>query len=68
VKITIDSSNNIYCINQNDTIDKILSTGGTITISDLSIFGGVYLGIALDSFNNVYVASFTNNLVYLIVQ
>jgi hypothetical protein len=67
-KITIDSSNNIYCINQNDTIDKILATGGTITISDLSIFGGVYSAIALDSFNNVYVASFTNNLVYLIVQ
>lgn len=66
--ITIDSSNNIYCLNQNRTVDKILATGGTITLSNLTTFGGVNSGIALDSYNNVYVCNFTNSQVYLIVQ
>ena len=67
-KITIDSSNNIYCVNQNATIDKILATGGTTTISDLSLLGGSGYGIALDTYNNVYVTDYNLNLVYLIVQ
>jgi len=67
-KITIDSSNNIYCVNQNATIDKILATGGTTTISDLSLLGGSGYGIALDTYNNVYVTDYNLNLVYIIVQ
>ena len=67
-KITIDTSNNIYCINQNRTIDKILATGGTTTIADLNVYGGINTGIALDTYNNVYVCNFTNSQVYLIVQ
>jgi streptogramin lyase len=66
--ITIDSSNNIYCVNGDNTVDKILATGGTITLGDLSAFSGVLSGIALDSYNNIYVSDAVNNLVYLIVQ
>jgi streptogramin lyase len=66
--ITIDSSDNIYCTNQNGTVDKILATGGTITLADLTTLGGGGNAIALDNYNNVYVADITNNVVYLIVQ
>lgn len=64
--IAIDSLDNIYCINQNDTVDKILSTGGTITISDLSVYSGSLSAIIVDSFFNVYVTDNTNNDVYKI--
>jgi streptogramin lyase len=67
-RITIDSSNNIYSVNQDGTINKILATGGTTTISDLSTYSGLPLAIALDSYNNVYVTDYNNNVVYLIVQ
>jgi streptogramin lyase len=66
--ITIDSSNNIYCLNQNRTVDKILATGGTTTLSNLTTFGGTNTGIALDSYNNIYVCNFITGQVYLIVQ
>jgi sugar lactone lactonase YvrE len=66
--ITIDSSSNIYCVNQNGTIDKILATGGTTTISDLTLLGGSGYGIALDTYNNVYVTDYNLNRVYIIVQ
>jgi hypothetical protein len=66
--ITIDSSSNIYCVNQNGTIDKILASGGTTTISDLTLLGGSGYGIALDTYNNVYVTDYNLNRVYIIVQ
>jgi hypothetical protein len=67
-KITIDNSNNIYCVNQGGTIDKILATGGTTTLDDLSTYGGLPYAIALDTYNNVYVTDYNLNLVYIIVQ
>jgi hypothetical protein len=45
-----------------------LATGGTITISNLNIIGGSGYAIALDTYNNVYVTDYNNNVVYLIVQ
>jgi hypothetical protein len=67
LKITIDSLENIYTVNQDATINKILSTGGTITISDLSVYGGSPTDIIVDSFFNVYVSDL-NQVVYIIVQ
>ena len=67
-QIAIDSSDNIYCVNQNGTVDKILATGGTITLTDLSIYLGSPYAITVDSFFNVYVTDNINNVVYLIVQ
>jgi DNA-binding beta-propeller fold protein YncE len=67
-QITIDSSNNIYCVNSNSTIDKILATGGTVIISDLNLIGGSGYAIALDTYNNVYVTDYNNNVVFLVVQ
>lgn len=66
--ITIDSSDNIYCTNQDGTVDKILATGGTITLANLIAFGGTNNDIALDNYNNVYVSNAPNTVVYLIVQ
>lgn len=68
IQITIDSSDNIYCVNQNETIDKILASGGTITLTDLSVYLGSPYAIIVDSFFNVYVTDIANNVVYLIVQ
>jgi streptogramin lyase len=67
-RITIDSSNNIYVVDGSGTISKVLATGGTTIISDLSIYGGLPVGIALDNFNNVYVTNYFNDEVYVIVQ
>ena len=68
LRIAIDSLNNIYCVNQNGTLDKILATGGTITLADLSLYGGSPYAITVDSFFNIYVTDIVNNSVYLIVQ
>jgi len=68
LQITIDNSNNIFCVNQNGTVDEILATGGTITIADLSTYGGFPYAIAVDTYDNVYVTDVNNNVVYLIVQ
>ena len=68
LKIAIDSLNNIYTINQDYTINKVLATGGTITISDLSVYAGSPSDIIVDSYFNVYVSDTTNQVVYLIVQ
>jgi len=67
-QIAIDSSDNIYCVNQNGTIDKILATGGTITLTDLSVYLGSPYAIIVDNFFNVYVTDSNNDDVYLIVQ
>jgi hypothetical protein len=67
-QIAIDSLDNIYCVNQNGTVDKILTTGGTITLTDLSVYLGSPYAIIVDSFFNVYVTDANNNVVYLIVQ
>jgi len=66
--ISIDSSDNIYCTLQNGNIEKVLSTGGTTIIADLSVYGGFPFASIVDSFFNVYVTDVSNNVVYLIVQ
>jgi len=66
--ISIDSSDNIYCTLQNGNIEKVISTGGTTIISDLSVYGGSPYASIVDSFFNVYVTDVSNNVVYLIVQ
>lgn len=66
--ISIDSLDNIYCTLQNGTIEKILFTGGTILIADLSVYGGSPFASIVDSNFNVYVTDVSNNVVYLIVQ
>jgi len=68
LKIAIDSLNNIYATLQNSTIEKILATGGTTLVSDLSGYSGFPYAIAVDNYNNVYVTDLTNFVVYLIVQ
>jgi len=66
--ISIDSLDNIYCTLQNGTIEKILSTGSTILIADLSVYGGNPFASIVDSNFNVYVTDTSNFVVYLIVQ
>jgi streptogramin lyase len=66
--ISIDSLDNIYCTLQNATIEKILSTGSTILIADLSVYGGTPFASIVDSNFNVYVTDTNNFVVYLIVQ
>lgn len=67
-KIAIDSLDNIYATLQNQTVEKILSTGGTLFISDLSGFTGNIFAILVDNFLNIYVTDEANDVVYLIVQ
>ena len=67
--IAIDSSDNVYCTTfVTKTVEKILATGGTVLLANLTIYGGLPNAISVDNFFNVYVADILNNVVYLIVQ
>jgi hypothetical protein len=65
-KLAIDSLNNIYTLNDYITY-KILATGGTVLLQDLSGLG-IFSAITVDSSFNVYVTDSTFNKVYLIIQ